>query len=157
MKKSNDGNFVQGEVVAMRLDPEMKVEKHAGQQLGLLWIEDGCHKCLAAFINLLGLLSISKDFSDESLQNGNVKALLESLMRIPTVLKVVAEDADFVSNQIGRIIKQNADAQVQPISSYEWAMTLKSLQDFNADLTFTAALSLYNEHPVVKAYEHSEP
>lgn len=144
-------------MLSMRLDHKLQPKDHLDSQIGVLWIDDGCHKALAAFINLLGLLAIASSFSDESLQNSNVKALLESLLRIPSVLKVVPEDdTSAVSGQIGRIIKQNADAQVQPVSSFDWALMLQGLQKSDASLTYTAALALYNEHPLVKAYETSD-
>ena len=52
----------------------------------------------------------------------------------------------------GKIVKQNADSRVQPVSSLQWASILMAMKDESGGpLGFDAAMDAYNQHPEVRA------
>ena len=144
-------------MLSLRFDPQMNPRDPANRayQANLLWFDDGSLKGLAAFMNFLGLLVLEGEFGVDDLRNPKVKELLVSLLRIPTIYKTQHDDQ--LDSQIGRVIKQNQDAQAQPVSSYGWACLLSKLsRDGTTSLDFDAALKLYNAHPAVQALGESD-
>lgn len=86
-------------------------------------------KTLAAFIAWLALCIASEmcgvDMAD--FQHPAVQALVASLLRLDSVLKSSVSEGDEIDSAISRIVKQNVDARVQPVSSLTWASVLASL------------------------------
>ena len=71
-----------------------------------------------------------------------------SLLQIPSIMKQEANSA--LDSQILRIIKQNQDAQAQPVSSFGWALLLRSMTGLSEEVGFDEALRIYNGHPSVQ-------
>lgn len=121
--------------------------------LGTLYFSDGSQKCLVAFVCWLALC-VAADFegNSEFLSSDSVVALAASLLRLRTVVKSSLGQTEEIDNAIGRIVKQNVDSRVQPVSSLAWCSILRSL---GGDTTFEQAMAKYNSHPEVVAFEAS--
>lgn len=118
-----------------------------------LFFSDGSQKCLAAFIVWVSLaLAAELDENAADLERDSVQALAASLLRIRTVVKSSLDQAGEIDGAIARIVKQNVDARVQPVSSLTWCSILRALGD---DTSFEMAISKYNSHPEVIAFEAS--
>lgn len=117
-----------------------------------LFFSDGSQKTLAAFIAWLALCIASEmpgvDMAD--FQHPAVQGLVASFLRLDTVLKASVSQGDEIDSAISRIVKQNVDAKVQPVSSLTWASVLASLGD---GISLEQAVSRYNAHPEVQAFE----
>ena len=141
----------QGETVTLRL-PCLPL-KPVNLALGALYFSDGSQKRLAAFICWLALcLSAELEGNSDFLSSDSVVALAASLLRMRTVVKSSLGQTEEIDNAIGRIVKQNIDSRVQPVSSLAWCSILRSL---GGDATFEQAMSRYNSHPEVVAFEAS--
>ncbi|CAJ1438354.1 unnamed protein product [Effrenium voratum] len=147
--------FREAEVVSLRLPSGLDAAKHLDAQPGILQFDDGSQKTLGAFMCWLGLIAVSKDFNKEDFQHHSLQLLIKSLLNIATVFK---EPTSFVGDPldslVARVVKQNSDAKVQPISSFQWAVLLQSLRassDGDQPITLDEALKRYNEHPEVVA------
>ena len=98
-----------------------------------LFFSDGSQKCLAAFIVWVSLaLAAELDENAADLERDSVQALAASLLRIRTVVKSSLDQAGEIDGAIARIVKQNVDARVQPVSSLTWCSILRALGDDTA-------------------------
>ena len=137
-------------MVALRLPgPPLK---DCNKAVGCLFFNDGSQKCLAAFVVWLALLLAIEqpEITQEDLQHPQVVTLVASLLQIRTVYKASTAGGDAVDSAIARVVKQNIDSKVQPVSSLTWSSILISLGD---GISLDAALARYNDHPEVKAFE----
>ena len=141
--------------MSLRLPLGLDAAKHLDAQPGILQFDDGSQKTLGAFMCWLGLIAVSKDFNKEDFHHHSLQLLIKSLLNIATVFK---EPTSFVGDPldslVARVVKQNSDAKVQPISSFQWAVLLQSLRassDGDQPITLDEALKRYNEHPEVVA------
>ena len=96
-----------------------------------LFFNDGSQKTLAAFIAWVSLCIASElpgtDMADFT--HPSVLSLVGSLLRMDTVLKASVSQGDEIDSAISRIVKQNVDSKVLPISALTWASVLASLGD----------------------------
>lgn len=119
-----------------------------------LFFNDGSQKTLAAFIAWVSLCIASElpgtDMADFT--HPSVLSLVGSLLRMDTVLKASVSQGDEIDSAISRIVKQNVDSKVQPVSALTWASVLASLGD---GISLDQAVSRYNAHPEVQAFEMS--
>jgi len=141
----------QGEVLSLRMNPDIDPDDNVFKtcQANVLWFDDGCLKGLACFMNFVGLLCLQDEFQEEDLRQAKVKELIMSMLRIPTIYKSKGVDNP-LDTQIARIVKQNQDAQAQPVSSFGWACLLQKLSGLEGEIDFESALALYNQHPQVQ-------
>ena len=137
-------------MLSIRMNPDIDAsdEQFKQHQVNLLFCDDGSQKGLAAFLNLVGLASLEPKLAPEEFQDSKVQALLVSLLQIPSIMKQEANSA--LDSQILRIIKQNQDAQAQPVSSFGWALLLRSMTGLSEEVGFDEALRIYNGHPSVQ-------
>ena len=146
--------ILQGEVVSLRLPENLDLDKTGLRQVALLQFDEGGQKTLAGLINWLGLLAIMDKFEDEDFRAPGVQTLINSLLNIATIFKAGGHE-DPVDSMIGRVVKQNQDAKVQPISSFQWAVLLQKMFEAGSPgdpkLTMETALQRYNTHPAVMA------
>ena len=139
----------QGEEVCLRLPCGSL--KPVNIALGSLFFHDGSQKTLAGFVSWISILLVSEletdamKFEDPMLLN-----LVSSLLRIKSVVRATPSQ-DELDMTISRIVRQNADSKVQPVSSLTWASILATFGDARAD----QAIARYNCRPEVKAYEGS--
>jgi hypothetical protein len=119
--------------------------------LGSLWFGDGSQKTLAGFIVWLGLLHSWRQHPD-LIQHPQVVQLISSLLRMKTTLRG-SDSSNVVDSVISRIVKQNSDAKVQPVTSFMWASILLSLGENNSlgTVTYDDMMQRYNDHPEVLA------
>ena len=120
--------------------------------LNCLFFSDGSQKTLAGFIVWLALLLAGQmpDVNEDDYSHPSIQGLVGSLLSMRTILKGSVGMTDEVDSAIARIVKQNLDARVQPVSSLTWSSILASL---GANCTLDQALSRYNAHPEVQALE----
>ena len=85
----------------------------------------------------------------EGLQDGQVQGRIRSFLQISSIVKATDAKANQLESVINRIVQQNIAAKVQPVSSFAWSSTLKSVAPDNCvrDSTFEEALQAYNNHP----------
>ena len=122
--------------------------------LGCLYFSDGSQKCLAAFMVWIGMCLASQvNGNVGNLANPLVQTTVGALLRINVVLRGSTGHSDQVDNTIARIVKQNVDAKVQPVSSLAWCSILRSLSQGNVSIGLDAAMARYNSHPEVVAFE----
>jgi hypothetical protein len=150
--------LTQGDTIAMRM-PLGEDDAALDVPFGTLLFDDGAQKGLGALIVWLGLIAIAPTFSGEDLASPYPLTLLRSLCHIDSMFKVKANSTNF-ENVIANIAKQDADARVQPVSSFQWACILKGLTcaTFTVEetqFTLQQAMTAYNEHPDVVAYQNS--
>lgn len=119
---------------------------------GSLFFSDGSQKCLAAFIVWIALLLASEKPSlvEADFTHPQVVNLVASLLRIQTFWKASVGQGDELDNVISRIVKQNCDARIQPVSSLTWAAILSTMGE---SITLDQAINRYNEHPEAQAFE----
>ena len=98
------------------------------------------------------ILAAELDDNAAELQHESVQALAASLLRIRTVVRSSFDQAGEIDGAIARIVKQNVDSKVQPVSSLTWCSILRALGD---DTSFELAMAKYNSHPEVIAFEAS--
>ena len=116
---------------------------------GSLYFGDGSQKGLAA-LGVWVALCLAADLphnSSSPIDHPNVKALAASLLRIRTVMRGASGGPD-VDSQISRIIKQNMDARVQPVSSLTWLSVLRNMGE---GVGVDVLIQKYNQHPEVVA------
>ena len=120
--------------------------------VGSLYFHDGSQKALAAFICWLALLlaSDSPTVDEGDFYHAQVITLVSSLLQIRTVFKASVGQGDEIDSAISRIVKQNVDSKVQPVSSLTWASILATLGE---GTSLGAAIARYNQHPEVQAFE----
>jgi hypothetical protein len=152
--------ILQGEIVVMRMpDDRLDIEatKHGVFTDGILWFADGSQKTLAGFTVWIALLHCWKDMP-HLITDPQVVQLISSLLLISTTFKAGDADGNTIDNAISRIIKQNTDAKVQPISSFMWASILKGMNDHASSTTTTyeEMMDRYNSHPEVVSHCNSE-
>ena len=149
---NNSSACAQGEQMALRLpvDPSSSVDANQCA-VGTLFFADGSQKMLAAFSTWLGVLSLWEDHRD-ALQVPEVQSMLASFLAIPTCVKGSIDNSNTLEAAIGRIVKQNIDAKVLPVSSFQWSSVLRSL---GQDVKLDQALQLHNAHPDVMAHDDS--
>lgn len=136
----------------MRLPPDpANVTDGNLRAVGALFFADGSQKMLAAFCAWLAALALWEDHKD-SLLVPEVQAMLASFLRVPTFFKGSVDNSNSLEAAIGRIVKQNVDAKVLPVSSFQWSSVLRSL---GQDIKLEQALQLYNGHPDVMAHDES--
>ena len=92
--------------------------------------------------------------TNDDLNEDSTKELIQSLLEIPTTYKISGTGSS-LDSRIASIAKQNQDAKVLPVSSYQWACLLKTLIKEDKSLTYSAAVARYNSHPDVVAYASS--
>ena len=144
----------QGEQVSLRL-PKTSEQVDASIDednvaMGSLLFADGSQKTLAGFTVWVALLIVWRSHKD-SIQDGQVVQLISSLLVLPTIFKATEAVSGSLASTIGKIVKQNADSRVQPVSSLSWASILKAMQDEGGTITFDSAMEAYNNHPEVRA------
>ena len=124
--------------------------------IGSLFFSDGSQKTLGAFIVWIALcLAAGRESNQGTFGNdANVQALLGSLLRIRTVLKGSSGSSDDLDSAVARIVKQNLDSKVQPVSSLAWCSILTSVCDGSTG-SFDSAMAKYNAHPEVRAMDSS--
>ncbi|CAK9079166.1 unnamed protein product [Durusdinium trenchii] len=147
--------FRERETVTLRLP--CGTLKPVNLALGSLYFNDGSQKTLAGFIVWICLCIASKLSHNEGKlgDSPSLQAFASSLLRIRTVLKGSSGSyADDVDSAVARIVKQNIDARVQPVSSLAWCAILRQLSDGVAN-TYESAMLRYNSHPEVVALEAS--
>lgn len=145
----------QGEFISLRLPPTSEqVDACCSADncaLGTLWFADGSQKTLAAFTVFLALLITWKKHED-MIKDPQVVQLLSSLMIMPTTYKATESVTNSLQSTIGKIVKQNADSRVQPVSSLQWASILMAMKDDSGgSISFDSAMDAYNQHPEVRA------
>ena len=120
--------------------------------VGSLYFNDGSQKALAGFVVWLSLLLASEgpEITEADLQHPQVVNLVASLLQIPTSLKASVCQGDEFDSAISRIVRQNCDSKVQPVSSLTWASILMTLGDGG---NLETAMQRYNSHPDVAAFE----
>ena len=120
--------------------------------MNCLYFSDGSQKTLAAFVTWLALLVAVKlpDVNEDDFQHPSVQGLVGSLLCMKTVLKGSTGMTDELDSAIARIVKQNLDAKVQPVSSVTWASILTNL---GSNCTLEQAMARYHSHPEVKNME----
>ncbi len=123
--------------------------------VGSLYFNDGSQKSLAGFIVwiILCLAFQSLEVDAIELEHPSLVALVSSLLRVRTVLRASTGVGDEVDNAISRIVKQNIDSKVQPVSSLAWAAILSTLGE---GVSFDQAIAKYNMHPEVQAFEKGD-
>ena len=94
------------------------------------------------------LIALSPEFEEEEYRAPGVATLLQSLLNIGTIYKQGFDDP--VDTLISRVIKQNSDAKVQPINSFQWAVMLQTLFKNDDTVTLDDAMQRYNMHPEVQ-------
>ena len=121
--------------------------------LGCLYFGDGSQKSLAAFMVFISLCLVAQICKLDAVawEHPNLVGLVSSLLRIRTVLKASVGMGDETDNAISRIVKQNLDSKVQPVSSLAWASILASIGGDGEE--FDKAIARYNNHPEVMAFE----
>ncbi|CAK9014208.1 Uncharacterized protein SCF082_LOCUS12250 [Durusdinium trenchii] len=135
-----------GETLALRLTDDIDISEDA-DQFGVLKIDDGGMKCLAAALVWVGLAFVFVKEPEAELRKPGVVALTSSLLKLMTFRK--QQPINPAHGMIQRIIKQNVDAKKLPISSFEWANILGSLQSANDMQEFgvSDAIAIYNASP----------
>ena len=133
----------------MRLPDKFDVESSRHSQAGILQFEDGSQKTLAGFMVWLGLIALMPSFDEEDFRGPGVVGLIQSLLSIAGIRKHVHDDP--LDSLVSKVVKQNADAKVQPINSFQWAVLLKALFAKSEDITLDTAMARYNMHPEVQA------
>ena len=83
--------------------------------------------------------------------NVHLQTSAASLLRIQTTVKGSTGSSDELDNTIARIVKQNVDAKVMPVSSLTWVTVLRSLT--SEPTGFDAAVAKYNSHPEVVSFD----
>ena len=111
---------LQGEVLSLRINPDMDMEAHSKHQIGVLWFDDGSMKGLACYINLVGLVVLDQqgNFRPEDLAHPRVQTFIQSLLQIATIFKSDVGTSSLIDSQISMVVKQNQDSQAQAISSF---------------------------------------
>jgi len=146
----------QGETISLRLPPTFEqVDASCGSQhfaTGTLWFGDGSQKTLSAFTVWMSMLICWKNHK-EFIGHPQVVQLLSSMLVIGTIYKATdSATTNSLQSLIGKIVKQNADSRVQPVSSLQWASILMAMKDESGGpLGFDAAMDAYNQHPEVRA------
>ena len=124
--------------------------KSVNVALGSMYFNDGSQKCLAGFMVWVALcLAAQIPENQADLSHPSIVGLTASLLRIKTVLKGSTSCKDDLDSAVARIVKQNVDSKVQPVSSLTWACILKQL----GEKDFDGAMTRYNGHPEVVAFE----
>lgn len=119
--------------------------------VGTLWFGDGSQKTLAAFAVFIALLVTWRNHK-ELITDPQVVQLLSSLVVIPTTYKATDSATSSLQSTIGKIVKQNADSKVQPVSSLQWCSILSAMKSDGAGpVSFDSAMEAYNQHPEVRA------
>lgn len=119
-----------------------------------LLFADGSQKMLAAAAVWIGLLLCWRKHPAESLKHELVQGLICSLIRIPTSVRASEVRGNQLEVTISRIVAQNINSKVQPITSFGWAGILRGMLGDNA--TFDECLAAYNSHPEVLAHDRTE-
>lgn len=132
----------------MRMPDDIDMVATEHQQAGVLFFDDGSQKTLAGFMAWIGLIALSPEFEEEEYRAPGVATLLQSLLNIGTIYKQGFDDP--VDTLISRVIKQNSDAKVQPINSFQWAVMLQTLFKNDDTVTLDDAMQRYNMHPEVQ-------
>ena len=109
---------------------------------------------LAAAVVWVALLLCWRKHPRDNLSHELVQALVCSLMRIHTIVRASDVKGTPVQAAISRIVKQNINSKVQPITSFGWAGILRDLLGGSAG--FEECLSTYNDHPEVQAHDRVE-
>ncbi|CAK9035455.1 unnamed protein product [Durusdinium trenchii] len=121
----------------------------------LLKFGDGSQKMLAAFMVWLALLLTWRKHGAECFENPLVMGWISSFLRVPTMIKATDTRSTPLESLLSRIVAQNINAKVQPITSYGWACILKQVV-LKEGSSFEECLSAYNTHPDVVAHDRSE-
>ena len=145
----------QGETISLRLPASGEVDATCDEDniaLGSLLFADGSQKALAGFSVWLALLMTWKRH-EAFIQDPHVVQLISSLLVVKTTFKATESITSPLDNTISKIVKQNADSRVQPVSSLAWASILSAMRDHSGQsVKFDAALEAYNSHPEVRAH-----
>ena len=118
---------------------------------GHLQFGDGSQRMLAAMMTWISLLITWKRHGDEALEHPLISGLISSLLRICTVIRASDTRATPMESMISRIVAQNINSKVQPVSSFGWAGILMQMGG-----SFEDAVQQYNNHPSVQAFERGE-
>ena len=115
-----------------------------------LFFSDGSQKTLAAFVVWLALLEVMRtnEHTQEEWQHPCVVSLVGSLLRLRTVFRS-STAADETDAAVARIVKQNVDSKVQPVSAISWAAILMTMSEGS----YEQCIARYNSHPEVQAFE----
>lgn len=123
-------------------------EQHS---LGKSFFHDGSQKTLAGFAVWLSLAMAAQiPGNKDDLKLPQMQCLIGSLLRMPTVVKSSVSVSDDVDSMVSRIVKQNSDSKIRPVSALAWCSILRSMRDA---VTYEALMQKYNSHPEVAAYE----
>ena len=144
---------LKGEMVVARFGqwpPEPLPDKNL---LSSLWFGDGSQKMLACMTVWLCLLMIHRGCNPETLNTAHVQGLVSSMLRIPTIVKATEARGSVMDSVIARVIAQNINSKVQPITSFGWCNILK--QFASEQSSFEEALQIYSSHPDVVAHDSS--
>ena len=82
----------------------------------------------------------------KGLQNDFAIGMISSLWQIPTTIKATEAHESQLEGVINRIVQQNINAKVQPVSSFAWSAILKTVACDDASVSFEEALAKYNGH-----------
>ena len=121
---------------------------------GTLLFADGSQKVLAAFTVWVALILCWKKHDEDCLGSELVQSLICSLMWIPASVRASEVRGSQLDATIQRIVSQNSNAKVQPITSFGWAGILRGLLGESA--SFDECLQAYNRHPEVVAHDRAE-
>ncbi|CAE7238938.1 unnamed protein product [Symbiodinium sp. CCMP2592] len=143
---------IPGEQMVLRMPSSTDATVDSSNRaVGTLLYGDGSQKMLAAFTAWIGLLSLWES-EPNVFDNDQVQGLIASFLSIPTCTKSSVESNDSLTATIGRIVKQNIDSKVLPVSSFQWNSILRSLK---VEVKLDVALRVYNSHPDVVAHDES--
>ncbi|CAK9079619.1 unnamed protein product, partial [Durusdinium trenchii] len=143
--------FREGETITLRM-PCAPLQS-GNLALGCLYFSDGSQKSLAGFITWVSMCLASQLEKHQGTLADNVhlQTSAASLLRIQTTVKGSTGSSDELDNTIARIVKQNVDAKVMPVSSLTWVTVLRSLT--SEPTGFDAAMAKYNSHPEVVSFD----
>ena len=116
---------------------------------------DGSQRLLAAMTVWVAILLCWRRQPD-ALEMASVKNMIYSFLEIPTTVRASEIHGSALESVISRIVSQNINAKVQPITSFGWCSILKSVVTGNDSSTFEEALNCYNSHPEVVAHDRQE-
>lgn len=115
---------------------------------------DGSQKMLAAMTVWVAMLLVWKAHGKEGLSAPGVAGMITSFLKIGTTVRASETSGSPLESVINRIVSQNVNAKVQPISSFAWSSILRSLT--GSETSFEEALTAYNRHPTVLAHDRGE-
>ena len=147
--------LLQGEMVVARFAswPPDDLDKDSGALFKLLF-GDGSQKMLAAMTCWVAMLLVWRAHGEDGLSGNLVHGMISSFLKIATTVRATETKGSCLENVINRIVTQNVNSKVQPISSFAWSSILKT--SAGAGTSFEDALNEYNNHPTVLAHDRGD-